>query len=240
MLEAYESMAVPAWSIWFTPRDMIAKYEGDDLPEGSSLLSSTLDRLVKGGGESALNLKVYDDLKKGERITTATPNSGSFNFALYGPGENGVGEITPYQVRQSALADRLEARMADMQDKMMGELIKKLDEKPEKEEKEGGFIGVISGLLDNPTIQGILIHKLAGFLGVPLVPAQPRIGSQEQAAQVAGVGEMVNVPPDQYEKLERAIPMLAKVDPKIGDHLLALAEMAINDPGRYKMALKFL
>lgn len=236
VIDAYEANEMPAWSVWCGPQNLMFAYEGNDSGEGAELLGQVLDKLKQGGSEAAYTLKVYDELPKGRKISTVTPASRSFNFGIFDLN----GQDTPYHQRQMSTVGILERRFNDMQETMMKELLSELDErrkKKEEPEKEGGVMGMINGLLDQPAIQQAIAGKIMSWFGMgPVIGQAP--------AQVAGIDqgdpEMSRITPEEYAKLEEAIQILAQHDKKIGTHLLGLAHIARDSPAKYKMALTFL
>ena len=204
------------------------------MSEGEGQLQAALKLLVEGGPEASYMLRVYEDLPKGAKINSATPYSGSFNFGLFDYQGAQVGQVSPYQQRQTAVLGAIDARFQEMQDKYLGKIIAKMEaeEEREEEDKPTGIMGVIGSLLENPSVQQALMAKLSGWLGAPAMLPSP--------AQVAGVGDGPKISQDQYTKLEEAVNILAACDPLIGDHLLGLAKIARDNPGKYKMALTFL
>jgi hypothetical protein len=236
VVNAYVANDMAAWSLWATKDDLTFAYEGDrdgiDVEEGADYLAQCIDALKAGGSEASYKLKVYDDWTPGAKITPKTVPSRSFNFGLYEAEEG-----TPYEKRQSGVVGRLEERMDKMQDALMGKLLDKLDEEEEPvaaAPANGGIGSMLNGLLDMPEIRNAIAVRVAGFIS-SIMPAK------KNPAQVAGIDAApVQIDPEQYKKLEQAIPMLAQVDPLLGDHLLALAQMAHNSPSKYSMALSFL
>lgn len=236
VVDAYEANDMAPWSVWCGPQNLMFAYEGNDIGEGKEFLTQTLDKLKSGGSEAAYTLKVYDDQKKGSKISTVTPASRSFNFGVF----DQDGEDTPYHKRQMSTMGALENRFNQMQDKWMQEMIELMDEK--KKEKEapepvGGIAGLINGLLDTPGVKEALAAKVIGLFGMG-----PAIG--QAPAQVAGIQqgdpEMARISPQEYQLLEQAIAILATHDKKIGTHLMGLAVIARDSPAKYKMALTFL
>jgi hypothetical protein len=234
VLNAYVQNDMPGWSLWWSPRDLMAKYEGGSMQEGKDQLEAALNLLTEGGSEASYMLRVYEDLPKGQKINSATPYSGSFNFGLFDyQGGRSVGDMSPYQQRQSAVMGQIDARFQELQDKYLGKIIAKMEEDDkEEDEKPSGIMGVIGSLLENPSVQQALMAKLSGWLGSPSMLPAP--------AQVAGVGEGPKISQEQYDKLAEAVNILAGCDPLIGDHLLELAKIARDNPKKYKMALTFL
>lgn len=239
VLDAYVANDMAAWSLWASKEDMPFAYEGYEdgisVEEGADYLAQCIDKLKKGGSEASYQLKVYDNWEPGAKLTMKSVPSRSFRFGLW---ELEGGEGSPYDKRTSGLIGRLEERLDQIQGAFMGKILEKIDQDDKREEdepKKSGIAGVVEGLWSVPEIQTAVVGKILGWVS-SVVP-------MKKPAAVAGVidtGQAVEIAPDQYKKLEQAIPLLARVDPLLGDHLLALARMAHNEPGKYKMALSFL
>ena len=102
----------------------------------------------------------------------------------------------------------------------------KLDEE-EEEEEEAPEEGGLAGFMKNPVIQNMLIQQLQGLF----MPTT-------KVTNVAGVLDGAEA--DQDEKIYHAIETLKEYDLNLGDDLLLLAEMAVNDPQQFKFLIKLL
>ncbi len=227
--KAYLANDVAPWSIWNGPDQLIFKYEGQDIEAGVKLLREGIQMLKDGGGEAVYTIRVYENLAKGTQITNKTPYSGSFNFALYDPAE---GELTPYQNRQATLRDEYEERIAGLEKKV------KEQEEAVPEEPQG-IAGFFNGILDMPQVQQAIAGHVVNILS-KIIPMKTN-----NAAQVSGIpDEATNneetLSPDQIAKVEKAIDLLALKDPKVGDHLLAVAKIAHESPAKYKAMILML
>ena len=81
--------------------------------------------------------------------------------------------------------------------------------------------------MKNPAIQNMLIQQLTGMF-MPIT----------KVTNVAGV--MDGAATDQEAKIDEAIEVLKQFDANLGDDLLLLAEMALNDKQQFNFLLKML
>ena len=100
-------------------------------------------------------------------------------------------------------------------------------EDDEEEEEEEPETNVLTGLLNNPQMQSMLMGVLANIM----TPSKPQA--------VAGVRE-ISENSDENQKIETALEVLKANTPNLGDKLLKLADMATNNPGQYQMLIKML
>lgn len=237
VIEAYESMDVPAWSMWLGMSQLLFSYpkkgETPNIVDGANSLREAIHMLKRGGTSSQLLLKVYEELPQG-KIKSNTPYDNSFGFTLFGLDE----ESPAVQVRTQGYKN-----LEDRIDKLT-ELV--LAEKVDTEEKPGGIMGVIGGFLEMPGAKEMIVNEVIGAIRKLFnknAPYQPTT----QSATMAGTStqpqqgsKWETLTAEQQEKLKQAMEMLMGVDPLIGDHLLGLANIAVNNPSKYAMALKFL
>jgi len=227
VMKAYMANEVAAWSI-SCGKSMPFKYEGDDLNEGQQMLKQAFKMLKEGGSEAAYQLRVYDHMPSG-KILSNTPDSGSFSFGLF----DYDGEQSPYQKRTNsvlgAVNEKLEAFQAAWMEKVLDK-VKQDEEEEAQPAKPAGIMGFVGAMLDNPQIQGMLMQKIFGWLnGGAQMPAA--IGAVEQGSQPA----QVTLTQDQVDKLNAAVDILMTCDPNLGDHLMKIATIARDEPGKYKM-----
>jgi hypothetical protein len=97
------------------------------------------------------------------------------------------------------------------------------DEEDEEEPEQGGLAGFFS----NPVMQNILIQQLQGMF----MPTT-------KVTNVAGV--MDGTQTNQDAKIDEAIEILKQFDANLGNDLLLLAEMALNDKQQFNFLLKML
>jgi len=234
VIEAYESMDVPAWSMWLGSSQLLFSYpkknETANIVDGANSLREAIHMLKRGGTSSQLLLKVYEELPQG-KIKSNTPYDNSFGFTLFGIDE----ESPAVQVRTQGYKN-LEERIDKLAQLVMAD-------REEQEEKPGGVMGMIGSLLEMPGAKEAVVSEVIGlirnlFNKNPQPPVATMAGTTTQNQPQGSKWE--TLPTEQQEKLKKAMEMLMGVDPLIGDHLLGLANIAVNQPSKYQMALKFL
>jgi hypothetical protein len=103
----------------------------------------------------------------------------------------------------------------------------KLDQEDEEDEEDEPEEGGLAGFMKNPMIQNMLIQQLQGIF----MPTT-------KVTNVAGVLDGAEA--DQDAKIDEAIEVLKQFDANLGDDLLLLAEMALNDKQQFNFLLKML
>jgi len=102
-----------------------------------------------------------------------------------------------------------------------------LEEEHEEEEEEAEE-GGLAGFFKNPQMQSMLLQTLQGIL----MPTTTKV------TNMAGV--MDGAANDQDAKIDEAIETLKQFDANLGDDLILLAELALNDPGQFNFLIKML
>lgn len=237
VIKAYEMNEMPVWSIW-SGNNMPFVSEEEDLSAGADMLKQALDMIAAGGSESTYTLKVYKSVPPAG-IKSNTPWDRSFNFSIFNPGAVG----SPFQQRTNTMLGAIDERFMEMKTDLLGRIMDKLDKEDEEEEnkKPGGIIGFLNGFLEDPQIKQVISQQIGRWVGGFLNPSSPvaAIGGIEQPTTPMQPTQ-INLPDDQVQKINQAISILAAHDNKLGDHLLKLAAIARDNPGKYKMALTML
>jgi hypothetical protein len=104
----------------------------------------------------------------------------------------------------------------------------KLDEEDEEDEEDEPEEGGLAGFFKNPVMQNMLIQQLQGMF----------MPNTTKVTNVAGV--LDGVESDQDQKIDEAIETLKQYTPNLGDDLILLAQIALNDPQQFKFLLKML
>lgn len=228
---AYEMNEMAPWSMW-NGQAMMFVYDGDDINEGAQILAQTMEMLRKGGSSACFTLKVYEDLPPGGKIKSKTDYSRSFNFSVF----DSANATTGYQQKQNTVIGALESRFNELQTSMLERIYEKMDAEDEEEKhppKEGGVIGMVSGLLDNPQFQEMAISKLSQLIGNWMGSSSPgAIAGIEQPQREQGENLLTE---EQAGKVDQAIDILCRYDPLLGDNLLKVAQIARENQGKYKM-----
>lgn len=80
-VNAYKQNKIPAFSVG-DGRDINIRYNGESMDEGAQLLNLWLNKLDSSGTYQLYQLRLYDGIKTGDRITNKTVYDLSFNFRL--------------------------------------------------------------------------------------------------------------------------------------------------------------
>lgn len=225
VLRAYEMNDIGPWAIWLG-KEMVAADESKDVTDGLPMLDQALELLGKGGSESVFVLRVYEPGTK--KLNYTTPPSRGFPFRLYDEG------ASPFQSNQRMINDQ-QAEIARLQAALY-EKNQEPDEEEEKEEKEVGFIGQ---LLKDPDMKRELMMGIRYLAHECVAGIKNKLGMAKQPATMAGVP---GGPPsqEQIDKINAALDILEAADPLLGDHLLAIARIAKDNPGQYNMLITML
>ena len=105
------------------------------------------------------------------------------------------------------------------------------DEEDEEDEDDNNNNDFLSGIMKNPQVQSMFM----GFINNLFQP--------KKAQAMAGIPETENKLPieaTEEEKINTAIEILAKNTTNLGDKLLKLAQMSIENPSQYYMLVRLL
>jgi hypothetical protein len=227
-LQAYDNQEVPAWGL-FQGGQFLAKYDGPDMNAGGELLKQfllSIETGYNGNANTTYTLCVYESLK-GEKITSKTPFSGSFNFQL-------VERMQAHGANMQSQAEQI-GKIID--ERLAAHGIGGVDDNEEDEEPAGPW-AAIGKMLEHPQIREAIATRAIGlmdrFLGSSSSP-----GQSYQQAPAAAMGA-VTMSQEEIDRCNQAIQMLAAVDPELGSHLMRLAEVATVDPAKYKNLISML
>jgi hypothetical protein len=104
----------------------------------------------------------------------------------------------------------------------------KLDQEDEEDEEDEPEEGGLAGFMKNPMIQNMLIQQLTGLF----------MPNTTKVTNVAGVFNSAVT--EQDAKIDEAIETLKQFSPNLGDDLILLAQLALNDPKQFQFLLKML
>jgi hypothetical protein len=192
-------------------------YTGEDKNIGREQLQDALTSILSNPDNTNTYCIVILG-QKGKKIEAIN----SITFQL-----NKHQSLQPYQPQQMAgyqnhallgELNSLKSQIAALQMKLDQE-----DEEDEEEAEEGG----LAGFFKNPAMQNILIQQLSGLF----MPTT-------KVTNMAGVLDGAEA--DQDAKIDEAIEVLKQFDANLGDDLLLLAEMALNDKQQFNFLLKML
>lgn len=222
VLAYYDNYDTAAYSVYVghkvDPKNGRFTYSGEDKNEGREQLTMALSALL-ANPENTNTYCIAMLEKKGKKIEDVN----SISFQL-----NKRQSLQPYQPQQignyqnTALLgelNSLKSQIAALQMKLDQE-----DEEEEDEPEEGG----LAGFMKNPMIQNMLIQQLTGLF----------MPNTTKVTNVAGV--LDSAVTEQDEKIDEAIETLKQFSPNLGDDLILLAQLALNDPKQFQFLLKML
>lgn len=228
VMEVYDNLKIIAWAI-ACDKNINMKFHGNTWEESREALNTFLTQLEKSGTSSVYTLHLYEDLPKGAKIRLSLEPDYSFNFVVLSD-EDSRGVYGGRNTAINSLLDKvtsLEAKLAARE----AELEEEDDEEP------GGIGAVINGILSDPSVKEWIRTKAIGLAdklisGTPASTAPANVIPMN--SQPAKIGEVsaedpVLINQDQAAKIQQALEILARVDPKLGDNLLKLAKIAENE-----------
>ena len=225
-IEAYNDCKVPAWGL-FSGRQLICKYAGNSLEEGSQLLEEFCQRIEHSN--ATYTLKVFENPSKKElTIKEKTECDLSFNFKLceqdlYVQRREQRGYYTGGGNNDKAILDKLGV--------IENRLNQAEDHDPLEEQDTIGSIAL--SYLKEPDKLLMLLSGL-GFTQ----------NNQQPARALGNVTQKPTITPadtnDRLTRLSNAIDRLEIADPKIVEHLEKLAELAEDNKPLFNMMIKQL
>jgi hypothetical protein len=205
--------------------------EAEDVDDGATQLQEFLEMMKKGGSEAKYTLQTYK-LKSGQEIDSNTAYFRSFNFTLFGAGEN-----TPYADRQHSLVREVNERIDRLEKLLIAEREQEEIEEEDDEEEDRGVIGVLNGLIEIPEVRNAIGMAAIGLVS-KIIPMQQKQNQKIAGSDGSQPGSVLDQ--EQLELAQQAINILASKDTKLGDHLMKIAQIAQNDPARYKLFAQML
>lgn len=211
VLQAYVDRGVAAWAL-FQGKQFLVPCICDSVEEGQADLNTLLEKLQNGGTNAIYTLKVYEDIPGG-KIKENTPSDGSFNFQLNG------NNMTMYEGKQQYVGS-----IAAIQSELSA--IKRELQKKEGEPEELTTYDKVMGFVETPAGAMVLQTVLGAIFGQHRVSAPPPQTYRPSA--INGVN-------DNDAQIKQAIDILKQHDEKLGEHLLKLSKIAIDNPQSFKM-----
>jgi hypothetical protein len=231
IIEAFEANDIPYFGV-FAGKSLIFKNptRGEeaiqDTFEASELLRSFLYKLNKGSN-AVYTLKLYENLPAGG-ITDKTPANFSINFRLNLEGMYLTNDkAVQYEQKQSQQAEIL----AEL--KALRMKVETMEGTDEEEEEKNPIIGALTS---NPEVMNALVMAAVGAITGIISKFAP----QQQPIKMQPAINGVNDEPTEQQKINKAIEVLSQSTPNLGDSLLILAKMSIDNPQQYKWLLGML
>jgi hypothetical protein len=113
--------------------------------------------------------------------------------------------------------------------------VEEIEDSEEEEEPSNPFIGALTS---NPAIMNNIVTAAVGAISSLLTSFTPKSQPMQQNINPAIAG--VDTEPTEQEKINKAIEVLSKSDKELGNHLLILAKMSIDNPTQFYWLLNML
>lgn len=238
VINAYELNGVGPWAI-FSGREIMFQSTDRDVNTSADMLDKVLTQMIEAGGSGDYRLRIYDELPTGKKINSSTPANYGFNFMLLSDEEfeRTTGRTLGSGSQIGQVLDRLAAIEARFQESEDQEI-------PEPESKMQQAIGAI---IQRPDVQNFLLQKVFGLVNgitnyfTPKQPPAAMAGFQPDGMNETQktVQELFQaLPQDEQMKFDQAVSILLRGDPSVGTNLMKLANILVNDPGKYQMLTK--
>jgi hypothetical protein len=224
VLDYYDQNAKTCWwSVTNSEGQNIFFYADSDEAESKQHLEANLRAAEQAGIDATLTLRMHPKKpKEGYFVKNSeTMLVTKFRLVAYETSSiQPIGNVQMGYANNHLLGElnSLKSQIAALQMKLDEE-----DEEEEEEAEEGG----LAGFFKNPAMQNILIQQLSGLF----MPTT-------KVTNMAGVLDGAEA--DQDAKIDEAIEVLKQFDANLGDDLLLLAEMALNDKQQFNFLLKML
>lgn len=212
VLSAYNHRGIEVWGI-FNGKNLITSGQTADE------LDNFLGLLEPGGSAAPYILKVYRD-QDADDITDKTECNGSFTFKLTDPGYNAT--------RLGGTDPSISERLGILEKMVVGAY---KEEPEEDDENKEDIMSIIMGYLKEPQKLALVINAVRGFATNAIAPVPAAVGSVTPGA---------NNTEENLQRLSVALDKLERADPKIVEHLEALADIAEKKPPTFKMLLTML
>jgi len=228
--EAFLNRDCKAWSVW-AGKQFLFNYIGSTTEDAALQLQQLLESLDTSASSSAIyTLKVYEDLKKAEKITEKTPSNGSFNFRLKEYNQENTNWFSTFKEENKLLKQQVEDLRAE------------LDSVPEEsDEDDKTMIGKIGEMiLNDPQKLPAIIAAFKNVMQM-FVPEQPKLSAlHESNTGNNPASYSIGSIDKQAGELPAIIETLKAKDERLQDHLQKLSDLADKDPEGFKYLLTML
>jgi len=260
IMNAYDSINADCqyfYSVWHSQKDIAFQYVGEDARKARQYLLDCLTAMAQANNDNLLYLKFHPLDKKTKYVNSRTDIIANTPICVVEPDENSnaVGAVVErdrssdtgynaYKMRlmleelpatlDKKINDAIEARLLETED---GEDIEEIDPVQKT-------VGMITGLMSNPQIQG-LIGQVLAYLK-PQTPSVRVNGLNMNEQQEQQVTEKVSAETPTAEIMPVNEDMMNEALARLHGHcrldsdLLLLADMAESNPAQFKMLLTML
>ncbi len=218
----------PYYSVW-NGKTLMFSYNGTDDEVGLNRLIENIEAQKENNVSDVMQLRIHPDVDKNGYISDKTPYVASCFFRSTEappPQYSSVGRVPGVDYYTNAqIMEKLNA----MESRINGVLeAEDEEEQQQQQQPENPLMGALSGILNHPQMQNLLVNALAGFIGNFLPKGEPT------PTALAGV------PDNQEAKAAQALSIIKQYDELYGDDLMKLAELAQNNNSQFNFLLTML
>jgi hypothetical protein len=216
VLDWFTNEGLPYYAIIDSKQVLSSNRNNDDIDEIADKIKSYLLPAEQNKNSEVLTIKVFEkpfkDAKKDDGTATRY-------FRLFDEYVGYLGRVENTQNdRMLQMLETINARLAAL------ETVEE-DEEDEEPKQDTGLMGLIDTALKSEEMKGMLIN---GFMGLANRFIQPKTTA------------LAGIPEEQDAKILQAVEILKKHDNILGDDLLKLASIAVNDNGQFNFLLSML
>jgi len=265
VVQAYTNRGVPAFAIW-CGKILNFRYDGYEdwdpgedenssgavgptLQEGEQVLRTYLEGLWPLT-TATYTLRVYDELKPGQKIRPSTEYDTAFQFKICPPPvSHYTGMAGVYPQPNNPVLKELQGLREEMN------ALKEMREPDDEDDEEPETIQeAVIGLLQEPERLSAVVEPLRELVslgrtllgmeplaqGPPWSPGSAQMGNVVRKS-IGQVTEAAQQPdPVLVQRLGAAINVLEHYDENLVDHLEKLSKIAVSDPVKFKGLLSML
>lgn len=250
IVECFDNMSLSAWSLTYD-KNIICKYpskqtastaEGSG-PESREQLVNILKGLTSGESYAVYTLHLYESVPKGG-IKPSTEPDYSYNFTVF----ERTGSYQEFNDSRPSIIALNEANAAKKKIEILEAKLAALENDDITEDRPGGIEGFLGALVNDERfknkIQDFVFAFADKIFSAPSNNTAP-VHDIQKYPNPAAVGSVSTADPIlidevQHEKLQTAIDILIRIDAKLGDNLLKLAEKANQDKKKYESLVNML
>jgi len=212
----------PYYSVWQS-KNLLFQNSADDMDVALQKLNDNISAAEQNGYNEVMILKLHPKKEKNGYVTDKSEVIASFSFR--------PAELTNYvpvnQFQNSLPTNAILEKLNGIESRMAALETEEDDEIEQEEEKPKGVAGILDNLLQNEQIQMALAGIVTNFIG-KMMP--------QNTNNIALAG----IPVEQDEKILAALEILKQHDELLGDDLIKLSEMAVNNNAQFKFLLSML
>lgn len=226
LVDAFRNKRIPYFAVVSGSQIIHKNQTLDDMEDAATELDNFLDMLNQGSN-AVYTLRIYEQVPSGG-IKDKTAADYGLNFRL------NIEGMLPEPSRIAYLRNRddYDKKLMDRLDAIEAKINGVPDDDGEDEQPAAtGIAGVLNGLINNPAIQQALVSRLIGLVDKILPPVNNF--PMNTAPAISGIGE-------KEQTLNDALTILRKHCPDLENKLLALAQLAEQEPAQFQMLIKML